>query len=194
MVGPDGVGKTTLAQAICRLRPDDTQYFHFRPSGGFIDPEPGRVERGRDVGTDNPRFAETLGGFIRIAVALPRFWVAYLWRIRPVVLRGGLVLGDRWAYGYLVSPAPLGYHGPRWLARLAVAAMPRPDLVVNLTAPVTVIAQRKPELDSPEISRELAKFRGLAPTVRIDVDGTESPDTLARMVLDQVCGQPKARR
>jgi hypothetical protein len=45
-------------------------------------------------------------------------------------------------YGYLVQPDALRFYGPRRLTQLAMKLLPRPDLVVNLTAPVHVIARR----------------------------------------------------
>lgn len=72
--------------------------------------------------------------------------LGYLVRIRPAVRQGALVMGDRWAYGYLVQPRALKFYGPVWMARLAVRLLPQPEVVVNLVAPAEVIRSRKAEL------------------------------------------------
>lgn len=140
LVGADGVGKTSVAQELLSLVPG--RYFHFRPPLGGIwdDPTLGKVL------LVEPRSSNLIGSIARMVRNLLRFWLGYLSSIRPALRSGLLVVGDRWAYGYLAKPQMVNYSGPRWLARGIVRAMPQPDLVVALTAPAEVIVRRKDEL------------------------------------------------
>ena len=42
-------------------------------------------------------------------------------------------------YGYVVQPDALKFHGPDVFARAVMYLLPRPHLIVNLTAPPHVI-------------------------------------------------------
>ena len=141
VVGPDGVGKTTIARALINQFEGSTGYFHFRPpvQGGLRKAPPHQSTP--PPGKGAPRGSIMLG-WVRLAFNVLRFWVGYGVSVRPAVRRGELIVADRWAYGYVAQPAALRFYGPEWLARLALRLLPQPDLVVNLTAPPAVIRAR----------------------------------------------------
>lgn len=122
-------------------------------------------------------------GWIRIIAAVGRFWTGYLTAIRPALRAGKLVVGDRWAYGYIVQPLPLRFAGPEWLARTAIALMPKPDLIVNLAAPAEIVHNRKPELSVPDIRREMEAWSRLSGNV-VTLDATAAPDRIVEQILE----------
>ena len=124
-------------------------------------------------------------GWVRLAVNFGRFWAGYLRRVAPARRRGTLVVGDRWAYGYLAQSYALKYYGPDWLARTAIRALPQPDLVVNLAAPAEVIHERKQELSIADIRLEMGHWEMLPSKNLLTVDATLSPSTLANMLARQ---------
>ncbi|MFP3882614.1 MAG: hypothetical protein ACLFWH_09880 [Actinomycetota bacterium] len=125
-------------------------------------------------------------GWLRLARNAVIAWIGYLTAIRPTVARGELVVADRWLYGYVVQPRPLRYGGPEWLARLAIALLPTPDVVINLTAPVDVIYARKSELSKEEIEQELEKWQNL-PTDRLaTIDTSDGLEKSVREVLSLI--------
>lgn len=180
LVGPDGVGKTTVAANVIKASGGAGRYFHFRPPlRGWSDPEPGQFTSpdGRSL---NP------GGtsFLRLLANLGRFWGAYLLRIAPAVRAGKLVIGDRWIYGYLIEPRSMRYSGSERLARLAVRLAPQPDVVVGLTAPAEVITSRKAELDHDAIALQLDRIRRL-PVRRLEmVSASGERERVAASVLE----------
>lgn len=189
VVGPDGSGKTTTAEALIDAWQGSAAYFHFCPPlRERLDAQPGR-----DAGPPPPkapRDGSRPAGWIRLARNLVRFWFAYAVKIRPLVRRGGLVVGDRWAYGYVGQPHGLRFYGPTWLAHLAIAFFPRPDVTVMLTAPPEVIHARKRELSLEEIEAELVRWAGLRYANAVAVDATSSPHEIARLILRDVLDGP----
>lgn len=181
LVGPDGVGKSTVARALIERADTPAGYFHFRP--GVLSPlhpvVPDAPPEPKNLEPPNPAM-----GWLRLTAAVVRFWAGYLTTVRPAVARGHLVVGDRWAYGYLVQPTPLRFGGPDWVARLAIRLMPRPNLVVNLSAPPEVIHHRKPELSIANIQSELVAWKRL-PGRLVTLDATSSPETLAERILQR---------
>jgi thymidylate kinase len=185
LVGPDGVGKTTVARALMQRHGGGAAYFHFLPPlyGPLADgPEPASFpppakasERGSSV-----------IGWIRLFRNALRCWGGYLNTVRPALKRGWLVIGDRWMYGYLVQPAALRFHGPDFLARAIVRLLPRPHLVVNLSAPPHVVRERKQELTVAQIEHELMAWSTLTlPNIQT-VDGARSPQVIAADILGRV--------
>lgn len=192
IIGPDGVGKTTIARALIDAYEGPTAYFHFVPPiGRPLAPRP-------DLGVERPCAREhTTGwrilGWLRLLNKFVRIWIGYRLHIRPALQRGSLVVGDRWAYGYAVHPQALRFYGPHWLALCTLRALPRPDLVVNLSAPPEVIRQRKRELSLEQIKGELVGWADL-PELPIETfDAVQTPDQIASDILDVLRTRAAAR-
>jgi thymidylate kinase len=129
-------------------------------------------------------------GWARLLVNLSRFWAGYLLRIRPLLRQNGLVVADRWAYGYLAQPRALRFYGPAWLARGLLRIFPRPSLAVIAKAPPEIIVSRKQELTWEQVSQELAAWDeviSFGPVLRVDT--TEPPEKLAMDVKRFVLGR-----
>jgi thymidylate kinase len=182
LIGPDGVGKTTIARALAAAAPASTAYFHFRPrirqSMAATPPTSSiAAEKG-------PRHGARPAGWLRLARSFIIFWAAHLTTVRPALRRGTLVIGDRWAYGYLGQPHALRFYGPRWLALCATRLLPRPDMVVNLAAPPETILGRKRELTTREVRAELDEWARL-PVARLRTFSTTAPpESVATDILD----------
>lgn len=178
IVGPDGVGKTTLARNLLAVWDGPGRYIHFRPPIiGPLDEYPS------DLPWDEPK-ANAPGwmvlGWVRLLMNLWLFWVGYLVRVRPFLRRQGLVVADRWAFGYVGQPRALRFHGPDWLARTMLKLFPKPTMVVVARAPVSTILSRKQELEPAEISNELEAWGTVVESSRsVLVDTTRAPEELA---------------
>lgn len=185
VIGPDGVGKTSVARALLVHHDGPTGYVYFRPPvSGSLPPLPptGPRPRGEKFPAPEPRVL----GWLRLVKNLVWFWVGYLRTIRPLVRAGGLVVGDRWGYGYVVQPGPLRFFGPDSLGRVAIRLLPRPDLVVNLAAPAPLIVSRKDELTEAQAAAELEVCAGLPLPVLETFDATGSIDDVTRRVVQRL--------
>ncbi len=180
VVGPDGVGKSGLARALLEMAPVESHYFHFRPVLGKPLPTSVPIDDAPAKTQDEPSMVL---GWLRLGLALIRFWEGYLAKIRPAVRRGALVVGDRWAYGYVVQPRALRYGGPRWLATFMLRLFPSPDLVVNLTAPPVEIHRRKQELTVAEIEAELQAWDRIPARRSMKIDALETSSEMAARIL-----------
>jgi thymidylate kinase len=158
-------------------------YLHFRP--GFWNPPPATPSA---AGAPPPKRSDPGPrplGWLRLARSVAQFWLGYLRWIRPAVSRGTLVVGDRWAYGYVGQPTALGFAGPTWLARFAARIVPRPDLVLRLRGDPGLIASRKADLSVSQIEREDRTWDSL-PIAAFELDAAESVDVLARTVFHRL--------
>jgi thymidylate kinase len=184
IVGPDGVGKSGLARALMETATGESGYFHFRP------PTRGRLRTSVPIeqqpATKNRHRPSLLLGWVRLALAFVRFWAGYVSSVRPMLDRGGLVIGDRWAYGYLVQPHALRYGGPHWLARMMIKGLPSPDLVVNLIAPPEEIHRRKQELTVEEIGAEMEAWNRVPVPRMVTLDALETSRGMAHRVMSEL--------
>jgi hypothetical protein len=103
--------------------------------------------------------------------------------VRPAVKRNWLVVGDRWMYGYLVQPTAVKFYGPELLARTIVRLLPRPDLIVNLSAPAPVIRARKQELTLSQIELELLAWSALPVPHVLTLDATPTPQAVVSAIM-----------
>ena len=183
IVGPDGTGKTTLARELIQAWAGPTGYFHFRPpvvSGMASTP----------VETAAPsekmplrRRGDLPMGWLRLLRTALQCTVSYWVRIRPAISSGGLVVGDRWMYGYVTQPVPLRYYGPEWLARLVVGALPKPTVTVNLAASSSVLLARKQELSQSQLEAEMERTASLGVPNMHTLSSEVPPSDLAEAVL-----------
>jgi thymidylate kinase len=181
LVGPDGVGKTSVARALLAHYRGPTTYFHFLP------PLDGRWQAEPDPTSVPPPKAHGGGsvilGWIRLVRNAVRCWVGYLKSVRPALKRGFLIVGDRWMYGYVVQPGAMKFHGPDLLARAVLRLLPRPHLIVNLAAPAEVIRGRKQELTLSQIEQELLVWSSLRVPNFKTLDATRTPRDIAIEIL-----------
>ena len=181
LVGPDGVGKTSVARALLAHYRGPAAYFHFLP------PLDGRWPAAPDPISVAPPKASGGGsamlGWIRLVRNAVRCWLAYLKSVRPALKRGLLIVGDRWMYGYIVQPEAMKFHGPELLARAVLRLLPRPHLIVNLAAPPYVIRGRKQELTLSQIEQELLAWSSLRGPNFKTLDATRSPQDIAIEIL-----------
>lgn len=182
LVGPDGVGKTTVASALLDAWTGPRGYVYFRPAlSGPLATEPPPPTGAR--GNKNPPAEPRPLGWLRLLKSLLLFWGGYLRTLRPVLRAGGLVVADRWGYAYAVQPGAVRFFGPDALGRLGVRLLPRPHLVASLAAPPALVVQRKDELTTQEVERELGLWQRL-PVPNVETfDATGRPEAIAADVL-----------
>lgn len=185
LVGPDGVGKTSVAKAIADSFDGPTAYFHFRPPlrGEMLARPPEEMSPAVDK---SPPPGPVVLGWLRLLKHVVQSWLGHISTVRPAIRRGTLVMGDRWSYGYVVQPLALRFYGPPWMARQAMRLLPRPDLVANLVAPTPVIRRRKQELSEDEIEAELKAWADLRAPNFTHFDANHEPDQIASAILDEI--------
>jgi thymidylate kinase len=116
------------------------------------------------------------------------WWIGYWTRIVRQRAKLGLVVFDRHLLDVLVDPARYRLGGPSWVARAACRLVPRPDLIVVLDAPASVVRARKQEVSTAESQRQSLAYRRLAadvPGAHL-VDATMTPEQVVDAVISIV--------
>ncbi len=195
VIGPDGVGKSTTALYLMQLleafhMPVAHLHLGFRPA---ILPRKQRLlfrEKTRNmIEKDQPSAVPGLARFLYHSLDHA---LGYWFRVRPLLVKGRSVIGERYYYNYLVDPRPkkeLGFS--LWLPRLFFAlCIPKPDALVLLSHDPRVIYERRQEHDIREIGRQLDAYRSEGSRVRRFVEvRTDRPAwDVACEVFDRIFG------
>ncbi|MEI6562394.1 MAG: hypothetical protein WCO68_09985 [Verrucomicrobiota bacterium] len=162
VLGPDGVGKSTLLQNVAELIAPlfrSLKVLHFRPA--FFERKTDRTP------TEQPhaqRPRGTCASWLKVLYYAFDHWCGYLLQQRLALATNHCVLFDRNFDDLLIDPVRYRLQNSRWLIRLLRPLLPKPALTFILSASPEVIHQRKPELSQEEIARQLAAMQSLAAT------------------------------
>jgi hypothetical protein len=163
IAGPDGVGKSTLADSLAESCKDlftRVERWHWRPG---ILPSPSRIFGGR---TDNRRdqpHANRAHGKLGSLTLLTYHWMDFLiggWvPLSALRRRSGLVLWERGWWDIVVDSRRYRLRVPPRLVHALGRSLAKPDLALVLEAPTEAILMRKTELDGTELLRQTSAWR-----------------------------------
>ena len=176
VVGPDGSGKSTVAARlpqICAAMFRRHAHSHWRPG---VLPRPGSV-LGKTPSDPTQPHVRTAFGRLPSALLLIYYWTDFvvggMIRDLPVKARSGLLIRERGWWDLAVDPGRYRMQVAPRLVRMLGALQPQPDLVIVLHADPHLVRERKPELETRELERQLTAWRTAVPdgvaSVRIDV-------------------------
>jgi hypothetical protein len=170
--GPDGVGKTTVCEALIGGVLADAQVLHVRFPGLLPrrDPEARRAIRLGPGGTPDltrlrlyPPTYPAWKTHVKTVYLWVDFLLGWLVHVRPLVRRGGWVIFERGWWDHAVDPRRYRLRPPAALLAALGRFVPRADLIFVLHAPPEVIHRRRPELTEEELGRQMAAWRELLP-------------------------------
>jgi len=169
LLGPDGVGKSTLAERLKSRLGElglKTGTVYMGPFGQSILPVSKLVRWVGRPGERSRRFSYAWVGEARwlvyLAILAVEFTLRYLLRLIPARRRHDVVLSDRYLYdilvGYKTSTTEQAMSARRRLCRL----YPRPRATVILTAEAATVAARKSDLNASAAQAALQAYRRMA--------------------------------
>ena len=191
IVGPDGTGKSTLAErlpSMCEGPFRRHLHVHWRPG---ILPSLGRIARTPSGDPTDPHGRPPHGRLVSIA-SLGYYWADFLvgsWlRIAPARARSGLVVVERGWWDIAVDPSRYRMRVSSGLVRFLGHLLPRPDLVLVLSAPEQILSQRKGEISAVEARRQTEAWKHALPqrVDRAEIDGSNSIDEVAARSRDAI--------
>lgn len=186
-LGPDGVGKSTTAEIASRLLkalniPSHHVHLGFRPTVlprrqkiGFGEPQKQKKYPARD--------------FFRYCYHFLDYWLEYWLHIRPRLLRGEIVIAERYFYDYIIHPdrkeVGVNRHFVWWTFRFF---MPKPTACVLFVNDSGEILKRRQELTKEEIKDVISKGRELGKTVKkfIEIKTDKSPEEVAKKTVEWI--------
>lgn len=170
-MGADGAGKTTVMNAVLpilemryRLR---FKVQHLKPDFLPILGKLRGVKHERGYVCVNPhgsRPSGFMGSLFRLTYLVCDYVFGYWFKVRPT-LRSKEVscwVFDRYAYDILIDPLRFRIKLPRWIIRLYLKMVPRPNIVLCLGGDPEKIFARKPETSLTEVKRQMIELENLS--------------------------------
>jgi len=197
LLGPDGSGKTTIAGLLPRTLEryfDETHYYHGRygilpDMKSFV---PTLVKRAHQLHRTPEVHRFPITGRLRTCVYMTYYAVDYLlgYLINFHIHSRQLVIFDRYFYDYVIQPTAITANSVLFQALMRV--VPRPNLIVHLSASPGTVYERKPELSIEEIAQQQVRIRQLAEVapdiIQVDAenDAWATVNHIRELVLDRM--------
>jgi hypothetical protein len=198
IVGPDGAGKTKLAEALPREVEGlfrTTRHIHWRP--GLL-PRPGSFLGRRASDPSAPHVRQPFGRLLSLGL-LGYYWADFFfgrWLVEfRLRVRTGFVLIERGWWDLLVDPRRYRLQPPPSVTSALARVLRTPDLTIVLDAPGSVFHARKQELPPEELDRQTRAWRTALPerAPRLDVDASRPFDEITREVRGAILRALEAR-
>jgi hypothetical protein len=194
IVGPDGAGKSTLAEHLVRELASEfepTIRVHWRP---YVVPP----LRSSPICDDTRPQARSPHGrvlsFLLLAYHWLDFFVAGWGFFRRIRARGGLVVAERGWWDIAVDPRRYRLLPASRVVLAFGRLLPRPDLVLVLDGAPSVVAARKLELAPVEVARQGSAWRALSVGRRTVVIDAAAPAAAVRREAEACVWQSVADR
>lgn len=161
VVGPDGVGKSTLIDAMVKGVLQDQDIMRIRNVGLLPRrtlPEVPVTEPHKD-----PTYSSPVS-LLKVGYVCLDYILGWFLRVRPFVRKGGWVVLERGWWDMAVDPKRYRMQLPPPLMWRLGRLLPHPDLLLVLEAPAEVVFERKKELPVAELRRQQQLWRERLPT------------------------------
>ncbi|HEY3214431.1 MAG TPA: hypothetical protein VGL16_14645 [Actinomycetota bacterium] len=164
IAGADGSGKSSVASRLTdQLSPCFRRRLKLHWSPGVL-PRPGSLVGQAARDPSRPHGAAPHGRVLSTLASL-YYWLdhalGYIVRIRPTLVRSGIVVMERGYHDVLVDPLRYRLNGSSSLAQRLGRLLPQPDVTILLLGDPSVLHARKPELAPEEIERQQARWARL---------------------------------
>lgn len=184
-LGCDGSGKSAVIRRVADYLEDENIVVyigHWRPS---IIANPKAANSASAPHGQAPR--GQIGSILKLGWLWINWWMGMA--IETCKRRRRVnMLFDRYHADLLIDPKRYRYGGPMWLARMASAAMPQPDMVFYLDAPTEVLLERKQEIDREsmeQLRKDYLELCSRDDSITI-LDATQPLDEVTHIILGKI--------
>jgi thymidylate kinase len=153
VLGPDGVGKSTVIEDVKNKLVNATKITEIR----HLKPNIFKTIKSKNS-TINPHGKAPRSNIVSILKIILWSFEYWIFKVFHGFNNPTLVIWDRYYHDILVDPRRYRYGAPMWVAHLIHKTIPKPDLIILFDAPAHVVQHRKKEVPHNESARQREEY------------------------------------
>jgi thymidylate kinase len=188
LLGPDGSGKTTIAEELINALKDttiDSKYIYLGSKNQTLSNNiKGKLKIKKNI--DRPKTFKTMTrDIIAIMYHIVRYCITYFKRVYPLQTKRTIVIGDRYYFDLFSSS---WYYTPAFVKKFFIKFMINPNKTFLLVNDPNVIYQRKQEKSVEEIEFQIRSYQEIGSYLKNfeEIYTNDSIENITGTILNKV--------
>jgi thymidylate kinase len=188
LLGPDGSGKTTIAEELIKALKDttvDSEYIYLGSKNQTLSSNI-KDKLKINKNTEKPKTVKTITrDIVAVMYHIFRYCITYFKKVYPLQTKRTIVIGDRYYFDLFSSP---WYYTPAFVKKFFIKFMINPNKTFLLVNDPSVIYRRKQEKTVEEIDFQIKRYQEIGSYLKNyeEISTNDSIENITGTILNKV--------